>query len=163
MARQTVTVLTGGTGIDTSDFRAAAKALRHADRGLAKDLREELRKAGMIVADEAKALVAPYSKSIGPTIKVRVASTTVAVVAGGAEAPLAGLFELGNTGNRRKSAAASQRGVFRHPVFGNRGVWVDQRMHRYLAPAAKSQQPRVEERVVAALDKATRIIVFDRE
>lgn len=163
MARsQTVTVRTGGSGIDTSDFRAVAKALRQAQPELARELRKSLRKAGEIVAVEARSLAEKDSKSIPPTIKVRVASATVSVVAGGKDAPVAGLFELGNTGGS-KSASASRKGVFRHPVFGNRDVWVNQPMHRFLAPAAASRAMQVERAVLGALDQATRTIVFGGE
>jgi hypothetical protein len=158
MAR-TVTVRTGGIGIDTSDFRAVARALRTAQPKLALDLRRQLRAAGQIVADDAKQEIAKVSSRIPPTIKVRTSATTVSVVAGGEGVPIGGLFELGNHGGR-KSAAASRSGRFRHPVYGNRQKWVNQPMHPFLAPAAQRKALELDAAVTRALDAATRTIVF---
>ena len=156
--RQTVTVR-GVGGTDARDFRAVAKALRMAAPQAARELKKDLRAAGMIVANRAKEIAAEHSQKIPPTIKVRVASTTVAVVAGGKDAPQAGLFELGNTGGS-KSAAASRRGEFRHPVFGNREVWVKQEMHPFLTPAAAEVGPEFEAEFEKTLNEVTRTIVF---
>lgn len=159
LARRTVTAR-GTGGIDTSEFKAAVKALRRAQPQLAKELRKELREAGLIVAEEAKKIIEPHSKKIPRTIKVRVSGASVAVVAGGPNAPTAALFELGNTGGKG-SASASRNGVFRHPVFGNREQWVNQPMHPFLAPAALANLPRVDEHVGRALDTVTRTIIFE--
>ena len=159
MANRTVTVRTGGIGVDTRDFRNVANALRRAAPQTYKALRSDLREAGMIVAEEAKSIAGEFSEKIPPTVKVRVASTTVSVVAGGKNAPTAGLFELGNTGSS-KSAAASRRGQFRHPVFGNKEVWVDQDMHPFLTPAAERTAPRFTAKLVETLDEVTHTITF---
>lgn len=79
----TVTVRTGGSGIDTSDFKAVVKALRKAEPVLNREVRRELRSAGEIVAVEAKAIASQWSKSIPPTIKVRTSGASVAIEAGG--------------------------------------------------------------------------------
>jgi hypothetical protein len=144
----------GGFGIDTSDFRAVAKALRAAAPQTAKALRKNLRTAGLGVAAEARKKAGEHSKSIPPTVKVRVASTTVSIVAGGQNAPLAALYEIGNKGRNP--------GDFRHPVFGNRNVWVTQKGYPFLRPAALAARAELEVAVVAALDEAVRIIQFDR-
>lgn len=123
-----------------------------------RQMRRRLREGGLVVAAEAKAIAAQSSRSIPPTIKVRTARATVAVIAGGQDAPVAGLFELGNTGGR-KSAAASRSGKFRHPVFGNPDVWVEQDMHRFLGPAAVASSPVVDRLVGEALDLVTKIVV----
>lgn len=179
-----------GLGIDARDFKLLAKALRTAQVEMYAELHEELRAVGQVVADEARALVQPYSQSIPPTIKVRAAGARVSVTAGGgrggkklaaeifsssygsgshlkaleneAEGPaIAGLLELGNKGGGSKSAAATRRGEFRHPVFGNRNNWVIQPMHPYLAPALRNKWPVVLERVTATLDKAAHTIAYD--
>lgn len=160
MATKTVTVLTGGSGIDTTEFKDAVKALRKAEPILQRELRRELRAAGMIVAVEARAIASKSSKTIPPTIKVRTAGATVAIIAGGADAPVAALFELGNTGDRRSSEAAGS-GTFRHPVFG-RDAWVEQDMHRFLAPAALANLKRVDARIFAALDAVTDTLVHGK-
>lgn len=73
---------------------------------------------------------------------------------------IAGLYELGNKGGS-KSASATSRGVFRHPVFGDRDNWVEQPRYAYLAPAGEKNRPAIEAAVSGALDKVTRIIVFE--
>jgi hypothetical protein len=170
----TVTVLSGGKeGVDTKELRALTKAFHGWNPD--KELKKALRVAGQLIADDAKAIVAPHSKSIPPTIKVRIAKTRISVVAGGvvgaaalarelqsasygsskAEAhrkqlerraqgnAIAGLFELGNKG-KGKSRVATKSGKFRHPVFGDRSVWVDQPMHPYLLRAAMMNERKIE-------------------
>ena len=72
---------------------------------------------------------------------------------------IAGLFEMGNKGG--KSAAAIERGVFRHPVFGNKDKWVNQSMHPFLVPAGKKNEAEVLALVLEALDEVTRVIVLE--
>lgn len=138
-------VLHTGFGVDTTDFAKFSRALRKGAPDLAKALRLRLRTIGQMVADEAKIKVEPYSESIPPSIKVRVSGAGVAVVAGGDGVPLAGLFELGNKGSRNSE-------TFRHPVFGNRDVWVNQSMHPFLAAAFQDKFSMVEEEIGAALE-----------
>jgi hypothetical protein len=145
-----------GQAIDTSGYRDAAKALRKGAKTTSKVLRKELRAAGELMAADARIIAEEHSEKIPPTVKVRVAGATVAVQAGGANAPIAGLFELGNQGNKSKSATSS--GYFRHPVFGNKEVWVYQRMHRFLRPAADKVLVIAQARIVSALDKAAKVI-----
>lgn len=113
----------------------------------------------MVVALEAKAIASEHSKSIPPSIKVRTSGATVAIIAGGRGVPLASLYESGNAGGI-KSRSALWTGRFRHPVFGNRDVWVWQDLHHYLAPAAAARAVEVERDVVAALDEAVKTIAL---
>jgi len=155
--RRTVTARTGGVGIDVSDFHGMVRDLRRARPELSRSLRRRLRRAGLLVAVHAREIAEQHSKRIPPTIKVRVAGATVSIVGGSEDVPIGPLFELGNTS--RKSAAASERGVFRHPVYGNRDRWVNQDMHPYLAPAVLEHLPEVEREVAAALDDTARILI----
>jgi len=168
MAR-TVTVRAGNkTGynekwtVDAREFRNLAKALRKANKKLLRETQSELRAIGELVANDARAIASENSQKIPPTIKTRVRGMSVSIVAGGtSETAIAGLFELGNTGSKRKSAAASRKGVFRHPVFGNRKVWVNQEMHPFEAPALKKNRKVVEERALRVLNKAAQTIADD--
>lgn len=157
MPNRTVTVR-GAGGIDTRDFKNVAKALRRAQPELANGLRRDLRVGGLLVAAKAKTIADEHSTTISKTIKVRTSGATVVVTAGGADAPVAAPFELGNTGGR-KSASAGRGGTFRHPVYGNRDVWVTQEMHPFLAPAALSEAPKVDAQIGRTLDRVTRTIV----
>jgi hypothetical protein len=160
MARKSV-VVAGASGIDTSDFKAAAKALRNADKVLNREIRNELRKAGLVVAASAKVIAGKHSRTIPPSIRIRTSAAGVAVVAGGDQAPVALPFELGNVGSRR-SSSAGEGGVFRHPVFGDKNVWAQQAMHPFLAPAVIANLAKIDGHVLAALDKTTDALVLDR-
>jgi hypothetical protein len=154
-----------GIGLDTSEFRKLAKDLRAAKSPLVKVLRENLRAAGEIVAADARIRAEHASRTIPPSIKVRVASTTVAVVAGGEGVPLAGLMELGN---------AKQRGgdTFRAPNFppkGSRGQAAfrlhgghDQPMHPYLGPAGLAHEGEFEKAAVDAVDSVMAVYLTGR-
>jgi hypothetical protein len=152
-------------GVDTKELRQLTKDFMGWKPD--KQLHKALRVAGELIATDAKILVATpgeyihktsYGKrskdrgvtksthgssKIIPTIKTRVSKTRLSVVAGGAGVPIAGLQELGNRGGG-KSQAASRRGVFRHPIFGDRGRWVNQGMHPYLLPAAEKNKKKIE-------------------
>ena len=139
---ETITVLSPGkAGVDTKQLRQLTRDFK--DWKPDKQLKRYLRGAGDLIADDARKNIEPFSKKIPPTIKVRLSKTRVSVVAGGAGVPTGGLFELGTKG-RGKSQAAARSGVFRHPVFGDRGVWVNQPMHPYLLRAAESNKHRLE-------------------
>lgn len=144
-----------GIGVDTRDFARFAKALRAAEPEIRKLLVLQLRAVGEIVAAEARAAIGG-SRTIPATIKVRVSGATVSVVAGGAGVPLAGLLELGNMGNRGAAGA-----TFRHPVFGNKSVWVEQSTHPFLAPAVRGKMDEVERAAVEALDEAIGLVLKD--
>jgi hypothetical protein len=152
MAERRVTERGGGVGIDASAFKVLAKNLRKADRLAYRNMHTGLRAAGELVATEARAIAARDSTSIPPTIKVRVAGSTVSVQAGSASVKIAPLFELGNTGGS-KSASAAEKRTFRHPVF-NRDVWVSQPMHPFLRPAELTVMPKVRRAVTATLTEA---------
>jgi len=154
------TITSGSAGIDLRDFHSMVKGLRKAKPELNKELRKGLRAAGVLIAEEAKTIAGQHSNSIPPTIRVRTAGATVAILAGTADVPLAVLYEIGNTGKGRVQAP-SHKSTFRHPVFGNREVWVEQDRHPFLEPAAVLHAAEAERMVVKALDRAMHSIVFD--
>lgn len=45
-------------------------------------------------------------------------------------------------------------GTFRHPVFGNREVWVNQQAHPFLRPALQAQSANLAKKIDAAIDRA---------
>jgi len=143
------TTLHVGTGVDTRDFAAFAKALRVSAPDIWVDLRAGLRVAGQAVAARARRNAAAIpgknrTDRIEQSIKVRVSGTgTVSVIAGGLRAPEAGPLE--NKG---------RLGEFRHPVFGNRQLWVKQLAHPFLTPAVKDGMPEASQAAVDALDRA---------
>jgi len=141
--------------VDVSELKAFAKDLRAADKQLAKAMQLRLRKAGELVADEARRR-SSFSRRIPASIKVRVSGVTVKVVAGGSQAELAAAVE--NHG----------RGYVRHPVFvpksqlpGPPGRWTNKNSHpAFLAPALEAKQEQVVEMVAAAVDETLREAKF---
>jgi hypothetical protein len=153
MANQ-VTLKSGALTVDLTGFRDFARDLRKAEPVLAAGLKAKLRAVGMIVAERAKDLSGAASRTIAPSIKVRVSAATVSVVAGGNGIPLAGLMEMGNKGQDGASS-------FRHPVFGNKTAWVEQPTHPYLFPAVEESAVLVEAGATEALDAAIRTMTGD--
>lgn len=136
-------------------FAPVIKAIRKWDKEVRNELRRELRASGEMIAAGARLLANAHSSTISPTIKVRTRiqsrKAEVEIKAGAPDVPIAGLFELGNKDGR-------SRGKFRHPVFGDRENWVDQKMHPYLGPEVKAKEAAVTERVGRAVDKANEIL-----
>lgn len=122
-------------GIDLKEWRKFNRDLKGFK--VDKQTKKALKTAGQLIAEDAKANVSPYSQTVPPSIKVRVRKTSISVIAGGEGVPMAGLLELGN--KKRTS-----NGKFRHPVFGNRDVWVNQDMHPYLWRATLSNMRPIE-------------------
>jgi hypothetical protein len=129
------------SGVDTRELKKLTKDFR--DWKPDKALHKMLRTAGQLIADDAKEIVEGISKSTVETIKVKVTKTRVSVVAGGAGHAISGLEELGNRGGG-KSQSANRTGRFRHPVFGDRSNWVDQKRESYLLPALERNEKKIE-------------------
>lgn len=127
--------------IDLSQLRDLATAIKRAQPEVAKEIGVELKKAGEVVAVEARAIASASSTRIPGTIKVRKSGFTITVQAGGGDAPHAAPFEHDGT-----------PGKFRHPVFGNRENWVSQSAHPFLGPAFMSRQESLILGVIRALD-----------
>lgn len=134
---------------DTRQLSRLARDLRLAAPEAWKACRASLKATGQMVANDAKRR-ASYSTRIPGSIKVRVTSGgNVKIVAGGPAAADAAPLE-----NRGRS------GAFRHPVYGNRDVWVEQPARPFLAPALDAHREEVgkaiEDAVVTAVERAIR-------
>lgn len=103
---------------------------------------------GEVVASEARVIASEHSRSIPPTIAVRVRVGTVSVVAGGGDLALAGLYELGN----RSQGKRDTRPTFRHPLFGNKSRWYTQPRYPFLRPAARRTAPELEAKIMKVAD-----------
>jgi len=137
-------------GIEAQGLRAFARDLRRADKELAKSLRQELKRVGQIVADDARAIISADSTRIPQSIKVRVNAKGVSIVAGNARAPHAAVMEGGPT----------NKPSFRHPVFGDMSVWVAQDTHPFMVPALKGNEAKVIDAAEHALDEWQREAKF---
>jgi hypothetical protein len=142
-------------------FAPVIKAIKKWEPEVRKQLRKELRASGEMIAAGSRLLAGAHSKTIPATIKTRTRiqsrQVIVEIRAGSAEVPIAGLSELGNKGGS-KSQASAGRGTFRHPVWGDRGKWVNQDMHPFLAPVIKLRTPAVTMRVSAAVNQANEAV-----
>ncbi len=141
-------------------FRPTIKAIKKWDPQVRKQLRSDLKGVGNSIASGARTVASAHSKTIPGTIKVRTRiqsrKAEVEIIAGSAEVPIAGLFELGNKGGG--SAAKGRK--FRHPIFGDWDVQFtgkdprEQDMHPYLAPVVKLRQNYATRVIGEAVEKA---------
>lgn len=62
--------------------------------------------------------------------------------------PLAGLWELGN------KRSAPDDPTFKHPVFGNKKVWVSQAKHPFMRPALAEETAAIHEAMETTWERA---------
>lgn len=125
--------------VNVDGLRTLSANIRRSSPQLARRLRTGLRKGGELVATDARAF-SSWSSRIPKSIRVESRGSRVDVVAGDEDAPHAAPFEhLGFPGQ------------FRHPVFGNREVWVSQAARPFLTPAARVNGSRVADLVLAEI------------
>src|SRR5947209_9269435 len=120
--------------------RAAGVVRRETDRTIAT--------VGATITAEAKAKAAEHSKSIAPTIRLAVVPGAALIRAGDEATPIAALYELGNAKSKRTAE------TFRHPVWGNRDVWVAQPKHPFLAPALAVNRREITKQMERTWDRA---------
>jgi hypothetical protein len=130
-----------------------ARDLRNLPPETQKAVRPALRQAGRLIAQDAKTR-ASWSSRIPGTIRVETSVNAnregVQVRAGGPSAPHARPYE-----------GLSVRGSeFRHPVYGNREVWVAQATRPFLFPAAQANEVQAAELVSSALTDAAIALGF---
>lgn len=133
---------TSSVAIDTSNLKQLAAVLRKAQPELKKSLYKALRVSGEMVKEQA-VFESLWSSRIGGSLKVQGSGLHIKVVAQGSIAPEAAPLEHGG-----------QNGPFRHPVFGNRDVWVSQPARPFLAPALSARFTQIVELVDSAVDDA---------
>lgn len=127
-------------GVEVAGLKELARDIRAADPQLTRDLKKALKSGADLIADEYRDRIEAYSSRIPETIKTGSTPTSSYVKAGGPEAPHSAAVEnMGKTG------------TFRHPVFGNTDVWVEQDAHPAALPALQSRGPDVVDLVNSAL------------
>lgn len=125
---------------DAASLKRMGAALRRSQPAMYKELQRALREEGQKIARRAKDN-ASWSTRIPATVKVRTSGVnSVIISAGGAAAPEAKPLEH-----------AGAEGTFRHPVFGDRQVWVDQPARPFLHPAALEHLQESAEAIGEAL------------
>lgn len=137
--------------VETKGFGELAVDFRRTAEGLAVEVPKMVAESATVISDRAKSIVLSYptkgtgeaQAAIAASIRPRPRKKNVWVVeAGEAGTPLAGLWEMGNKGGR------SGEGAFRHPVFGNKTVWVTQEKWPYLTRAVQELEAPVTEKMI---------------
>ncbi len=129
--------------VDTSRMQKLARDLERSEIGVDRAVPISVREGAVVVAGQAKAL-SSWSSRIPGSIRVAAAGDTVVVVAGGARAPHAPVFEHGG-----------HPGTFQHPVFG-RPPYVSQNARPVLTPSLIVGEPALERAGLVNLDLAMR-------
>lgn len=132
------------TGVDYSSIRLLALRFGALPLDLRRELRPRLRAAGSLMQRTAQAN-ASWSTRIPAAIRV---TTTLASTTGGVgvrvdstKAPHARAFE----------GIGSRSSTFRHPVFGNTGVWTEQQERPFLVPAVNANRTAVQALIATAV------------
>lgn len=145
------------TGADT--FLRLSRALKDAGRTqMRKDLSKGLRTAAKPLVAETRAEALRRLPQRGGLARQVAKEPQRIQVRTGARTAGARLV----VGNRRGGARAANRGVIRHPVFGNRKVWVNQRVRPgwFDDPAAASA-PRIRRELERTIDEIAGRVVRD--
>ena len=138
--------------VEYASVRRLAQQFGTVPAELRRELRPRLRLAGERLRGDIRSRAATFSSRIPAAVRMSVAfgSKTggVRVYVSHKAAPEA--RQLENQG---------QAGSFRHPVYGNRDVWVSQTAHPFFFPAVKANRERVrtlvEDAVRASVPKGT--------
>lgn len=126
--------------------------LRKIGDGVGRNLGKEFKKAAGPVAQEARAN-ASWSSRIPGAITVGVSSSRrfpgAQIKVSKDKAPHARLYEYPGRG-----------GSFRHPVYGNREVWVEQRGRPFIRPAVRAKGGEFVKAADRAVDSAAKAAGF---
>ena len=131
--------------IEGDALKALQRKLKAVDRG---DLRRELNKglregAKPLVQDAKDAARDDLPKRGGLADRVASRPTTVSVTQGGIKIRVKGV-----------DAKSADRGVLRHPVYGNRNTWVLQRIPTgYFTNRMRREAPKVRPDLIRAMDR----------
>lgn len=138
--------------IDGASFRDFQRTLQKMAPDTRKGLNRELRQVleGDVLPDARRN--AGWSSRIPSAIRPQVTTTRLALRVSAKDAPHAYPFEGISRGGRA--------GFFRHPVFGNRNVWVSQNTRPFLQPAFDKNREQAVRAAEQAVDKAARAAGF---
>jgi len=135
--------------LDPSSWRNLQRDLRALGPEIVKELRTQFKDIGSDIVQSAKTRAA-WSSRIPGAIGLSVTTTRVGVKVNRRQAPHARAFEgVGRSGFGSKTH-------FRHPVFGNRNVWVSQNTRPFVAPAIRQHQEAFYDKATEAVTVAAR-------
>lgn len=139
--------------VDGDEFGQFARDLKRLDPEVAKQLTKALRAVVVTKIMPTAKSNASWSGRIPAAIKPSVTNKGMGLRVASSSAPHGRPFEGLQTGLRSNSS-------FRHPVFGNRDVWVTQRTRPYLAPAFRSNQDAAVASAQEAIGEAAATVGF---
>ena len=143
MTGEQMSAITVGTG----DFRKFEKSLKAAIPYLRVELDAQLKVAGRMVADQAKANISPVSSQLAGTIKVSLARGNVAITQS-RKRPIAGLLEFGG-------GAGGDSWI--HPAWGKpTDPPIRQKTHPYFYKALEQKKDEAMQMINIAVDRALR-------
>lgn len=134
--------MSGLVRIDASMLGRFGRQLRRADADTKAIVTAGLMSVAQAAAAEAKEK-AGWSTTIPATIRAGGAGTQVYVRAGGTRAPHAAPYEH-----------RGEEGTFRHPVFGDRSVWVRQAARPFLTRPVTAHAEAGGEQIADAIVRA---------
>jgi hypothetical protein len=140
-----------------ADFHRVTKALKAAGRTeLRKELNKRMKKAAKPLIPIARAEArATLPQSGGLADQVARAPMRVQVRTGTATAGVRVVV-----GKDRSGARAANRGLIRHPVFGNRERWVDQQVPKdWFDRPMRQSTPLIKPEVIKAIESVLEDIV----
>jgi hypothetical protein len=134
-------------GVD--ELRAAARALRDADRQLGERMSRGLRQIGERFARDVRSEAHRLPSGYAPTMAAAVRVST-SLKRGGMSLRV---YAPGKGDER--AVRAINAGVLRHPVFGHRARWVEQRVRPgFVDDPARRLADRVQHEIESAVDAA---------
>lgn len=128
---------------DLAAFRVAVADLQAMPKEIRKQLRPALKQAADPIVSAARGN-ASWSTRIPAAISTRVLKRGVEIRVSQKKAPHARPYE-GLSGM-----------TFRHPVFGDRDVWVAQRARPFLLPAVRAHRDEVRKAVTDVVEQVAR-------
>ncbi|MFI5973507.1 hypothetical protein [Streptomyces sp. NPDC051452] len=150
---------------DSGDLRRIVRELRAMDdKKLKAKFRRELRKAAQPLVPKVRRSIRniPSQQAYSPDgLRAALArATRIEVKTSGREAGVAIRVDGRKMPSRMKSLPSMVEGTkrWRHPVFGNREVWVDQPKQPYFYNAVRTAGPLARRAVSRVLDDITREI-----
>lgn len=126
------------------DWREVQRTLKKLAPDAAKAMNRAIRREAKKVQADARRGYAEYSTRIGRAVGVSVSSKHVALRLSAKKAPHGPINEFGG----------------RHPVFGNRNVWVEQEARPRLEPAVDEHREPIRERIAEEVIDAARQLGF---
>lgn len=144
--------------------RVGAELRRMDDKEILKRFRKELRAAAapMVPAVRASIAAIPVKGTSGSTgLRKRLQKATRLMLrTGGKLAGIRVLVDPKKLPDHERSLPAMEEGLrpWKHPVYGNRGVWVRQDPHAYFFPVVRKLGPASRIAVNRVLDGITKSI-----